>query len=94
MTRENKIGLLVGLAFIIAVGILLSDHLSTTDEPTPAPLPIAGSAVRQSLGDAVADSGSDNVVSVPPRGRAGPSGADGGASWQPATGRRWPSGRS
>jgi nucleoid-associated protein YgaU len=30
MTRETKIGLLVGLAFIIVIGILLSDHLSST----------------------------------------------------------------
>ena len=26
MTRETKIGLLVGLAFIIVIGILLSDY--------------------------------------------------------------------
>ena len=52
MTRENKIGLLVGLAFIIALGILLSDHMSSSDEPAPAPLQLAGSAVRSSLGDA------------------------------------------
>ena len=52
MTRENKIGLLVGLAFIIAVGILLSDHLSTNNEPQPDRQALAGSAVRSSLGDA------------------------------------------
>jgi nucleoid-associated protein YgaU len=55
MTRESKIGLLVGLSFIIAVGILLSDHLSTADEPTPASLQLAGSAVRSSLGQASGD---------------------------------------
>jgi LysM repeat protein len=69
MTRENKIGRLVGLAFIIAVGILLSDHLSTDNEPTPAPLQLAGSAVRSSLGDASSADGdllASTVVRVPP----------------------------
>ena len=33
MTRETKIGLLVGLAFIIVIGILLSDHIGSTTEP-------------------------------------------------------------
>ena len=51
MTKEAKFSLLVGLGFILAVGILLSDHLSATNEPTPAPLQMAGSAVRSSLGD-------------------------------------------
>jgi len=46
MTRETKIGLLVGLAFIIVVGILLSEHLSTTTERPSAPLAEAGRGVR------------------------------------------------
>lgn len=46
MTRETKIGLLVGLAFIIVIGILLSDHLSSTSEPPPAQLAQAGASVR------------------------------------------------
>src|SRR2546422_7815776 len=46
MTRETKIGLLVGLAFIIVIGILLSDHLTSSTEPPPAPLAGAGSSVR------------------------------------------------
>ena len=36
MTRETKIGLLVGLAFIIVIGILLSDY-NRIESPT-APL--------------------------------------------------------
>ena len=36
MTRETKIGLLVGLAFIIVIGILLSDHLTSSTEPPPS----------------------------------------------------------
>ena len=32
MTRETKISLLVGLAFIIVIGILLSDHFHATQE--------------------------------------------------------------
>jgi nucleoid-associated protein YgaU len=49
MTRETKIGLLVGLAFIIVIGILLSDHMSSTNEPTSAPLAGAGSNVREGV---------------------------------------------
>ena len=33
MTRETKIGLLVGLAFIIVIGVLLSDHLTSANNP-------------------------------------------------------------
>ena len=36
MTRETKIGLLVGLAFIIVIGILLSDHINASTDPAPA----------------------------------------------------------
>lgn len=46
MTRETKIGLLVGLAFIIVIGILLSDHLTSATEPPQAPLVQAGGNVR------------------------------------------------
>ncbi len=49
MTRETKIGLLVGLAFIIVIGILLSDHLTSTTEPPQARLTQAGSNVRQGV---------------------------------------------
>ncbi|MGA2497768.1 MAG: LysM domain-containing protein [Tepidisphaeraceae bacterium] len=44
MTRETKIGLVVGLAFIIVVGVLVSDHLSSVTRP-PRPQQLAdGSA--------------------------------------------------
>ncbi len=49
MTRETKIGLLVGLAFIIVIGILLSDHMTSTTEPPKAPLSAAGENVRQAV---------------------------------------------
>ena len=49
MTRETKIGLLVGLAFIIVIGILLSDHLTSSTEPPQAPLATAGSTVRSTV---------------------------------------------
>ena len=49
MTRETKIGLLVGLAFIIVIGILLSDHLTSTTEPQQATLAGAGNNVRQAV---------------------------------------------
>jgi nucleoid-associated protein YgaU len=49
MTRETKIGLLVGLAFIIVIGILLSDHLSSSNQPLPARLTDAGERARTAM---------------------------------------------
>jgi nucleoid-associated protein YgaU len=49
MTRETKIGLLVGLAFIIVIGILLSDHLTSSTEPAQAPLGQVGRNTRESI---------------------------------------------
>ena len=46
MTRESKIGLLVGLGFVIVVGILLSEQVTRSSEPARASLDAAGSAVR------------------------------------------------
>ncbi len=36
MTRETKIGLLVGLGVILAIGVLISDHLSVAERGNPA----------------------------------------------------------
>jgi LysM repeat protein len=47
MTRETKISLLVGLAFIIVIGILLSDHFRATQELPPAVLSQVGSTARR-----------------------------------------------
>ncbi len=55
MTRETKIGLLVGLAFIIVIGIMLSDLNSTNNQKLPAPLQMAGSTLRTGLGQPVTD---------------------------------------
>src|SRR3954451_13618425 len=49
MTRETKIGLLVGLAFIIVIGILLSDHLNGASGSPPATLTQTGPGVRQTF---------------------------------------------
>jgi LysM repeat protein len=65
MTRETKIGLLVGLAFIIVIGILLSDHLTSTTEPQQAQLAQVGGNARS----AVTTPGAANVpivTTVPP----------------------------
>jgi len=61
MTRETKIGLLVGLAFIIVVGILLSEHLTSSTERPSAPLADAGRGVR----DASATPGTENTSPEP-----------------------------
>ncbi len=60
MTRETKIGLLVGLAFIIVIGILLSDHLTSATEPQQAQLTQAGDNVR----NGVTTPGSGGAVAV------------------------------
>ena len=49
MTRETKIGLLVGLAFIIIVGILLGDSVRHAADLPPAPLPGVGPNVRSAV---------------------------------------------
>ncbi|MEM8875664.1 MAG: LysM peptidoglycan-binding domain-containing protein [Planctomycetota bacterium] len=49
MTRETKIGLLVGLAFLLVVGILLSDHVSSAARPPEAPLETAANDVAAAL---------------------------------------------
>lgn len=49
MTRETKIGLLVGLAFIIVIGILLSDHMTSSTEPPQATLAQAGPNARTAI---------------------------------------------
>ncbi|HYO09015.1 MAG TPA: LysM peptidoglycan-binding domain-containing protein [Tepidisphaeraceae bacterium] len=64
MTRETKIGLLVGLAFIIVIGILLSDHLTSTNEPQQAPLAQAGGNVRN--GVLVPGGGNQPPITVAP----------------------------
>jgi nucleoid-associated protein YgaU len=65
MTRETKIGLLVGLAFIIVIGILLSDYMTSRNEPALASLQGAGSNVRSGLGQPASDNASPVVV-IPP----------------------------
>lgn len=65
MTRETKIGLLVGLAFIIVIGILLSDHINTTSDPMRAQLTGAYDNVADSVnapGAAHQDRGSTAVI--------------------------------
>lgn len=47
VTRDAKIGLLVGLAFILIVGILLSEHITTATTPQQAELARAGEKVRE-----------------------------------------------
>ncbi len=64
MTRETKIGLLVGLTFIIVVGVLLSDYMTSTREPQPAPLQMAGNDLRNGLGQPRTDE--STTAMVPP----------------------------
>jgi phage tail protein X len=66
MTRETKIGLLVGLAFIIVIGILLSDHLTSTTEPASAPLASVGAKTREGLTTLGRPSVSPVTIEPPP----------------------------
>jgi nucleoid-associated protein YgaU len=67
MTRETKIGLLVGLAFIIVIGILLSDHMTSTTQPPQAQLAEVAPNVRESVGTpAPANPGPAAVTSLTP----------------------------
>jgi nucleoid-associated protein YgaU len=67
MTRETKIGLLVGLAFIIVIGILLSDHLTSTTEPPQARLAQAGSTARQAINVPGGRNASEPAPLTPPQ---------------------------
>lgn len=49
MTRETKIGLLIALAFVIAVGVLLSDHMVNNSDVKPATVAVAGPEVVKGL---------------------------------------------
>jgi nucleoid-associated protein YgaU len=68
MTRETKIGLLVGLAFIIVIGILLSDHFTSTMQPPSASLVKTSENVLQSTSHPGArqGTGGDMDLSVRP----------------------------
>jgi len=73
MTRETKIGLLVGLGFIIVIGILLSDHIQSSTEPPQAGLSVAAANVRSGVNapnssspGAVQVTAPENVVPVSP----------------------------
>jgi nucleoid-associated protein YgaU len=65
MTRETKIGLLVGLAFIIVIGILLSDHLTSSTEPPPATLTQVGQSVRTAAATPAANVAPVTQVAAP-----------------------------
>lgn len=49
MTREAKIGLLVALAFVLVIGILLSDHVTTSTREPGAPLAAVEQSIRGSI---------------------------------------------
>src|SRR4051812_5055318 len=66
MTRETKIGLLVGLAFIIVIGILLSDHLTQSTEPPQATLAVAGNSVRSTVNTPGSSTANPPITSVIP----------------------------
>src|SRR6478672_1341210 len=72
MTRETKIGLLVGLAFIIVIGILLSDHMTSTTDPPKAPLSVAGPNVRESVAAPTSAQGATASATATPPAVAAP----------------------
>lgn len=49
MSRESKIGLLVATAFILVVGLLLSDHVTVATRQPPAPLTGSVRGIESSL---------------------------------------------
>lgn len=65
MTRETKIGLLVGLAFIIVIGILLSDHLTTRGELPAAQLTQVGNSVQTAIATPASNTPPIAPVTVP-----------------------------
>ncbi len=49
MNRETKISLLVALGFVLVVGILLSEHVTSVNEPASAALSRAGDDIRRAI---------------------------------------------
>jgi len=65
MTRETKIGLLVGLAFIIVIGILLSDHINSSTDPAPAQASKIYDSVERSVNAPDARQQGQSVIVTP-----------------------------
>ena len=65
MTRETKIGLLVGLAFIIVIGILLSDHINSSTDPVAAAVSQTYIGAERSLASPDRNQGTMTVVPPP-----------------------------
>ncbi|HQY89616.1 MAG TPA: LysM peptidoglycan-binding domain-containing protein, partial [Tepidisphaeraceae bacterium] len=63
--REAKIGLLVALAFMLVVGILLSEHLTSSIEPAGAPLAQSGNEIRNAVDAPGQTIPSKPVVNIP-----------------------------
>ena len=63
MTREAKIGLLVALAFILVVGILLSDHVTSATREPAAPL----TQIEESIRGSTTTPGTAPQLQNPPR---------------------------
>jgi LysM repeat protein len=66
VTKETKIGLLVGLAFVIVIGILISDQITRSTEPPQAALGGAGNGVRQAVGTPGTSGATSPVTVVTP----------------------------
>ena len=66
MTRDAKIGLLVGLAFILIVGILLSEHITSATAPQQASLAQAGDRVRRAVSSPIPPTVAIEPVNVDP----------------------------
>lgn len=75
MARETKVGLLVGLCFVLLIGILISDQLSTIHQQQPADIGVlrrpAPERAATSM-DAAADGQRDSQP-IPMPGETGPS---------------------
>jgi nucleoid-associated protein YgaU len=65
MTKETKIGLLVGLAFIIVIGILLSDHIQSATEPPRAAIGDAGFTARRAVETPGAGANAEVALAAP-----------------------------
>ena len=62
MTRETKIGLLVGLTFIIIVGVLLGDSVRHATDVPLAALPLVADNVRSGVTTPVSRNGGNNFA--------------------------------
>lgn len=74
MTRETKVGLLVGMGVILLIGIIVSDHLSDVHQQKPARLIDSADGAQRSIMNGLPDLARTGATGRPRAASPGPAG--------------------